>query len=187
MTPYVDPEIRFMRFVDKQPNGCWQWTGNVIWSGYSKFWFDGRTVAGHRWSYEHFVGPVPNGLQIDHLCRNRTCVNPGHLEAVTPRTNVLRGNTPAAANAAKTHCPRGHAYSAENTVEYGSGRMCRTCGAERSATNRKRNADQLRSDPSSVRHGNPWTYSNHRCRCDGCRAAWSTYLKNLRKKATSCA
>jgi hypothetical protein len=94
----------------------------------------GRVVKfGHRVSYEAFKGPIPDGLTIDHLCRNRACVNPEHLEPVTMRVNCLRGESPAAVHARKTHCPKGHEYSAENTYRHkGNHRMCKLCWKERS-------------------------------------------------------
>jgi hypothetical protein len=97
-------------------------------TGYGKFWRDGKTVSAHRVAYELFVGPIPAGMQIDHLCRNRLCVRPEHLQLATVRENLLRGNTHAAANAAKTHCPAGHPYDEQNTYRPPDGsRMCKEC------------------------------------------------------------
>src|SRR5690348_1907218 len=108
-------EQRFWAKVDRRgPGECWTWQATQT-NGYGQFKIDGKQRYAHRVSYELTVGPIPDGLQIDHLCRNRACVNPAHMEPVTPRVNTLRGIGGAAARAARTHCPRGHAYTAENT------------------------------------------------------------------------
>src|SRR3954469_2333783 len=97
--------------------GCWLWVGCVLSSGYGQFWDGERKVGAHRWSYEHFVGPIPYGLELDHLCRVRNCVNPAHLEPVTRAENHRRGISDEVHRArflAKTHCPSGHPYSGDN-------------------------------------------------------------------------
>ncbi len=81
---------RISRFVVESPNGCWEWNGSRFKTGYGKMRIDGRTVSVHRASYEAHVGPIPDGLQIDHLCRNRPCCNPAHLEPVTASENLRR-------------------------------------------------------------------------------------------------
>jgi hypothetical protein len=81
----------------------------------------------HRWAYESEVGPIPIGLTLDHLCKVRRCVRPDHLEAVTLQENLLRGLTFQASNAAKTRCPRGHPYTAQNTRHHCGSRHCKTC------------------------------------------------------------
>ena len=120
------------RFEEKYQilgNGCWEWIACKQRNGYALFRLGQRTVLAHRFSREYFVGPIPQGLQIDHLCRNRACVNPDHLDVVTCRTNLLRGNTVMARNARKTHCPKGHPYSGVNTYVDPKGiRHCRKCG-----------------------------------------------------------
>ncbi|QKN87687.1 HNH endonuclease [Streptomyces phage Cumberbatch] len=110
------------------PGRCWTWTAAINNRGYGTF-RDGATVVGaHRWSYEQLVGPVPAGLELDHLCRNRACVNPAHMEPVTHRTNTLRSDGPTARAARATHCPRGHAYDTANTYRTPDGwRRCRAC------------------------------------------------------------
>lgn len=122
---------------------CWTWTGNLS-KGYGVFYVGRRpgrhdkSMHAHRWAYEDAHGPVPDGLELDHLCRVPACVKaiangqgPAHLEAVTHRVNMLRGETVAAANAAKTHCPQGHPYEGDNvSVETSGSRRCLTCKRE---------------------------------------------------------
>lgn len=119
-------EIVWQR-IERQADGCWFWTGAISNTGYGTY---GKPAAlAHRLVYELLVEPIPEGLQIDHLCRNRACVNPSHLEPVSQRTNLARGESPTAINARKTECPQGHPYDADNTyVNPKTGwRMCRTC------------------------------------------------------------
>jgi hypothetical protein len=108
---------------------CWIFRKKPTNRGYAQFMMpDGSQPGAHRAFYEHYVGPIPVGLTIDHLCRVRRCVNPDHLEPVTRGENVLRGDTITAANARKTHCPRGHEYDEANTYVCKRGmRHCRTC------------------------------------------------------------
>ena len=84
------PEVRFWRYVE-QRGECWIWTASIRPNGYGEFRCNGRLTRAHRFAFEQMVGPVPEGLQLDHLCRNRACVNPEHLEPVTGSVNVQRG------------------------------------------------------------------------------------------------
>ncbi len=110
---------------------------------YGQLGVDGTKVQAHRFAYELLVGPIPDGLEIDHLCRVTACVNPAHLEPVTGQVNTLRGDTPAAKNAAKTHCPQGHVYSVKNTGVGNGRRRCRTCGRERTRAARARKRTRI--------------------------------------------
>ena len=128
---YLPLDVRFWAKVVKS-DGCWTWRGSTHWKeGYGRFRYHGKTVSAHRVAYELTIGPIPDGLVIDHLCRNRVCVNPAHMEPVTDRENVLRGVGPSAINSTKTHCLRGHAFSTENTrIDKIGKRDCRTCSRE---------------------------------------------------------
>lgn len=125
------PAQRFWAKVD--PTGpCWLWTAGVDGTGYGQLKVGKRTLKAHRFAYELLVGPVPDGLELDHLCRVRHCVNPGHLEPVTHAENCRRGLV-GQNMAVKTHCPQGHAYDEQNTYVAASGsRQCRACARKRS-------------------------------------------------------
>jgi hypothetical protein len=117
---------RFWSYVNRT-DGCWLWTGGLNRKRYGMFWLAGTHTPAHRYAYELLIGPIPEGLQIDHLCRNPPCVNPHHLEPVTPRENTLRGEGLAAHQSRLTHCSRGHEFTSENTVRWGNHRKCRIC------------------------------------------------------------
>lgn len=127
----MSPLDRVMHEV-VQSDECWLWTGCKTGAGYGQLTHRGQSgLRAHRVTYEALVGPIPAGLVLDHLCRNRACVNPYHLEPVPQRVNVLRGESSAARNARKTHCPRGHEYDNSNTRIYAGRRYCRACAKAR--------------------------------------------------------
>lgn len=113
-------------------SGCWEWIGARIGDGYGNWWKDGRSYLTHRLSYEALVGPIPADLEMDHLCRNRACLNPQHLEPVTRSVNQRRGVGPERLRqqyADVTHCPSGHPYSGDNLYRWprNGHRHCKTC------------------------------------------------------------
>ena len=137
--PYTEADIR-RKFLANLlvGDGCWEWEGNRYSQGYGRVT---GAVRAHTYSYELLVGPVPEGLELDHLCRVRHCVRPDHLEAVTSAENIRRGNCVSAINARKTHCKRGHELGGDNLLAWGlkkGERICRTCTNEQQMRPEKR-------------------------------------------------
>lgn len=168
MTPVIaDLPAKMLARVAVAESGCWLWTGSCDPSGYGTLKLEGRTRRAHRLAYELLVGPIPDGLQLDHLCRVRNCANPDHLEPVTNQENSRRGR------ALITHCPKGHPYSGDNLRLHvrkngrDVNRECREC--VRAAMARERPPLAL-DDP---RHGTVGGYTYHRCRCAACKHAAS--------------
>ncbi|WP_053197411.1 HNH endonuclease signature motif containing protein [Streptomyces viridochromogenes] len=155
---------------------CLTWTAFKQPNGYGKFGLNGKSQYAHRVAYEALIGPIAAGLMIDHLCRNRACVNVEHMEAVTNKVNILRGETIMAANAAKTHCPNGHEYTEENTYISPSsgGRTCRTCirewRAKRSEREKAERRAKPKEEPTHCRNGHPINDANRYITPRGWRA-----------------
>lgn len=143
--PPAEPRPYVLANIMVAPDGCWLWTGNMSRNGYGKANIAKRTRVAHRVSYEAFRGPIPAGLQLDHVvCDERSCVNPWHVEPRTNRENVLRGVGLSAENARKTHCIHGHKFTPENTRVYRRPgrepeRTCRACCRETARRKRARN------------------------------------------------
>lgn len=129
-------EKRFWSNVDAEGD-CWEWTRSRNVRGYGVASVNGKQRPAHRVAWEFLVGPIPEGMQLDHLCYNPPCVNPDHLEVVTPRVNSLRSRT-RPGQSRKTHCINGHRFTPDNTYirKDTASRQCRTCSYERNKARR---------------------------------------------------
>lgn len=170
-------------------NGCWRSAYALNGKGYVKVGWSRngkkRTSVGHLVAYEATYGRVPAGFELDHLCRHPWCVNPDHLEPVPPRINQHRGNTIAARNIAKTHCPQGHPYDEANTYVYRSTeRQCRTCMAER-VRHRRASGKPLTPRGSHCKHGHEFTPENTRITSQGerrCRECMNRAAREYQRR-----
>lgn len=170
------PAERFERLHEKRPDGCWHWTGPLSPAGYGVLDARGRWIA-HRWAYEHFVGPIPDGFDIDHACHNpdpdcpggdaclhRRCVNPAHLEPATRRENLSRSRHTTVGRPPATECAKGHPLEGDNLYFDSDGRRrCRTCSREWGRAHRERRAAETADAPLPI------------CDCGRtCKALYST-------------
>lgn len=151
---FINPKCQHLSLADRfhsrliKTDGCWTVRVKTLSEGYARLWKDGKSYHAHRVAYELYKGPIPEGLTIDHLCRNRACVNPDHLEAVSIRENVLRGNSPSAVVYRTNLCSRGHEMTPENTLRQANGkRRCRTCTIE---YERKRARERRRAEARAL-------------------------------------
>lgn len=135
---------RFWAKVVIDPSGCLLWAAAASGRGYGRFGHGGRQVQAHRFAYTALVGPIGDGLVMDHLCRNRACVRPDHLEPVTNRENLLRGEGPSAVAAARTHCVHGHPFDEANTwLDKKGKRRCRSCDHAQQEKRREVKRDEV--------------------------------------------
>lgn len=154
------------RFWSKvaEDGDCWVWTAYRTPAGYGRFMDKGQCLLAHRVAYEFMVGPIPEGLQLDHLCRNRACANPEHLDPVSPAVNTRRGEP-----ASRTHCPQGHPYDDENTRPARGRRLCRTCERARSTAKRRAEGIVPKRERTHCNRGHEWTDENTRWYANGSR------------------
>jgi hypothetical protein len=143
-------EEKIFSRIEEDESGCWLWTGTRVGTGYGQLDVDGRKRPAHRVVYEFLVGEIPKGLDLDHLCRVRRCVNPWHLDPVTRQVNIIRGGKPKI-NAGKTRCPHGHPYDNENTIVYKGSRFCRTCRNARQKAYHEKKRGMLSAIPVDAR------------------------------------
>lgn len=130
---------RFLNKIKILDSGCWKWISTITNQGYGQFWFNGKQRSSHRFIYKYYHGEVNSSLVLDHLCRNRKCVNPEHLEQVSIKENILRGNGFAALNIKKTHCKNGHEFIDNNThLDSNGHRRCKFCNKIRQQQFQKR-------------------------------------------------
>jgi hypothetical protein len=138
-------------FIPEPNSGCWLFLGALSTGGYGTISLEGKQVRAHRAVYRLLRSEIPAGLVLDHLCRLPACVNPDHLEVVTHKENTLRGMSPHAVNARKTHCPRGHEYDIANTRISQQGRDCRACDAEHARARRRLNPKLMTPEKELIR------------------------------------
>lgn len=137
------PADIWRRVAVGEADECWPFLGSLTTRGYGTFCYAGNRRQAHRVTYELVRGPISDGLHLDHLCRNRRCCNPSHLEPVTSLENTRRSPTH---NGAKTHCPQGHEYSGTNLRVYRGGRYCRECIRIDARKRKQRNRPQSKRD-----------------------------------------
>lgn len=133
------------KYIPEPNSGCWLWTGGATSAGYGIIYTGNsgelpKSTTAHRIAYLLFKGPIPDGLEIDHLCRVRSCVNPDHLEAVSHRVNLFRGKSISSIHSRLTHCPKGHPYSDDNLYVHNKTgwRQCRICRSHHSRNRKSR-------------------------------------------------
>lgn len=158
MPAFAPIEVRLFRLSKDDPSGCRLWIGCLDDCGYGKFNAGNGETLAHRAAYVEWIGEIPDGTEIDHLCRSRSCINPEHLEAVPHLVNVSRGvrKPEMHPNALKTHCKRGHPLNGDNLIQRTIGgrkvRQCRSCvNARKREEERSNRAASLKKDPVAYR------------------------------------
>lgn len=193
MRPIIEKDIeRFEKYCMPDPNsGCWLWSAWSDRNGYGRIRVGNvsvgrRIVFTHRFSYTIHKGDIPEGLVIDHLCKNTNCCNPDHLEAVTTRENVLRGENFSAKKAKQKACKRGHLFTPENTHISSQGtRQCRTCRRHWDRARRPKLLRHTKAEPTHCSKGHEFTFENSWADPKGyrkCRICNAAKAKNFRMK-----
>ena len=174
-------EERFWEKVDAAGD-CWEWTACRNEHGYGSFVTERpKKVKAHRMAWELLVGPIPDGMVLDHLCRNPRCVNPDHLEVVTQRINMLRGYGIARRAANATHCPQGHPYNAENTAYTKKGhRACRACILARSRKTHDYQGNVKNAPKTQCKYGHPFDAANTRINPKGHQVCRTCHRENVK-------
>ena len=177
MYAYGTPDDRFAAKYAVSETGCWEWTSTLNNKGYGRFYDGKRSVYAHRWSYERWVGPIPERMDIDHLCRNTRCVNPAHLEAVSHAENIRRGYE--AKN--QTHCKRGHELAVHALITSDGRRDCRACARLRAAALKGKLRSEPRVCPACEREFfPPWTSGPPRSYCS------QACVNEMRRRRKAC-
>ena len=181
--PNPTTDERFAAKYSIDENGCWIWTAAKDGHGYGQFCTGGRRskTAAHRWSYERHVGPIPAGLDLDHLCRVPACVNPEHLEPVTRAENTRRG---AVTLRVGDRCRgAGHLIATASDIAIRGGyNRCRACLSAKDTAHRSRVREAVARGDREPRHGTLLGYAADLCRCDECRAFMRTYHAELKRR-----
>ena len=196
------PEDRFWAQVDQvgpvpehrpELGRCWVWTGLLSRYGYGQIAVNQRSIHAHTWGYGRFIGPVPDGRELDHLCRNRACVRFDHLEPVTHRENVLRGVAPSAVHARQTCCSAGHPFTHDNTYRTRVGhRRCKTChkvwtraAADRRGVQRDEHGRAVRARKTHCKQGHPMEEGTVYHAANGVRLCIACTKERYRRQQTN--
>lgn len=152
----MNKEIFFNKVIPEPNSGCWFWMGDTVKGVYGRSFHNGKKILAHRLSYKLHVGEISEGLTIDHLCVQPSCVNPKHLEPVTMKENIMRGRSFARVNAEKTHCSRGHEFTEENTYWYKKNRRrdCKKCMEIRYKSYYEKNTEIIKTKTKQRYHSN---------------------------------
>ena len=156
---------------------CWIWIGAKFSNGYGHLRRNYKDLLAHKFAFEAQNGPVPSGLVLDHLCQQKACVRPEHLEPVTQRINLLRGTGASAVNARKTHCPQGHQYTESNIYRRYGQRYCRACMKARAKTNQPQNGLKIH-----CKRGHEFTKENTYITTKGSRSCRQCIREARRQK-----